>query len=259
MGEAVLAAILDRKLARTEEIILSDVNEARRRHLIEKYGVLTTADNRLIAKSGDIIVLAIKPQTLEGVMAELRGSLKETQLVVSIIAGAAIDALRRGLGHNRIVRVMPNTPARIGEGISVWTATPEVTQKQKEQAGEIIRVMGEEIYVNDEKYLDMATAVSGSGPAYFFFFVEALTAAAVDIGLPDAIAKRLVLQTMLGSGHLLQKSEGTAAELRKMVTSPGGTTEAAINTLEQADFKAMVKKAVEAAHRRARELGKQDK
>jgi pyrroline-5-carboxylate reductase len=151
---------------------------------------------------------------------------------------------------------MPNTPAQIGEGISVWTTTPEVTETQKEQARTILSTMGKEIFVPAEEYLDMATAVSGSGPAYFFLFVECLTEAAVRIGFPEDTAQALVLQTMLGSGQLLKKSGKSPSELRRMVTSPGGTTAAALQQFENENFRELVYQAVAAAYHRAKELGK---
>ena len=150
---------------------------------------------------------------------------------------------------------MPNTPAQISEGLTVWATTKEVTQRQKKWAGSILGVMGKEIYVEDEKYIDMATAVSGSGPAYFFLFVEALVEAAVNIGFSREMARELVLQTMLGAGHLIQKSGKEPAELRRMVTSPGGTTAEALSELEKGGFANLVKQAVRAAYDRAKELG----
>jgi pyrroline-5-carboxylate reductase len=151
---------------------------------------------------------------------------------------------------------MPNTPAQIGEGISVWTATSEVTEPQKKRVSSILGTMGREIYVDDEKYLDMATAVSGSGPAYFFLFVESLIESAVKIGLSQDVAEALVLQTMLGSGHLIQKSGKSPAELRRMVTSPGGTTAEALLQFEKSQFNDLVQQAVTAAYNRAKELGR---
>ena len=150
---------------------------------------------------------------------------------------------------------MPNTPAQIGEGISVWTATPEVTELQHRQAGSTLGATGREIYVDEEKYLDMVTAISGSGPAYVFLFVESLLAAALDIGLPKAVAKELVLQTLLGSGHLIQWSGKDPAELRRMVTSPGGTTAEALLVLEKGGFPDLLKQAVRAAYDKAARLG----
>ena len=151
---------------------------------------------------------------------------------------------------------MPNTPAQISEGISVWTATTEVTKPQKEWASSILGAIGKEIYVADEQYINMATAVSGSGPAYFFLFVESLVEAAVQIGLPRDTAEKLVLQTMLGSGHLIEKSNKSPAELRRMVTSPGGTTAASLQKFEQEGFSQLVLQAVVAAFNKAKELGK---
>ena len=255
MGEAILSAILEKGLSTPQAISVSDIDEARRHHLGQEYGVEVMSSNRLAVAKGDVIVLAIKPQNLAEVMAELKGKLKSTQLVLSIIAGARINTLRLGLSHNRIVRAMPNTPARIGEGISVWTATTEVTEQQKKQAGSILGAMGKKIYVDDEKYIDMATAVSGSGPAYFFLMMEALVEAAADIGLPRDIAQELVLQTMLGSGRFMQRSGKPPAELRRMVTSPGGTTAEALLQLEKGGFSELVKQAVSAAYNKAKRLG----
>jgi len=255
MGEAMLSAILDKGISTSQAISVSDVDEARLKHLEQKYGVVVMGDNRLAVARGEVVVLAIKPQNLVEVMAELNGQLKPTQLVLSIIAGARIDTLRLGLNHSSIVRVMPNTPAQIGEGMSVWTASAEVTGQQKKWAGAILGTMGKEIYVDDEKYIDMATAISGSGPAYFFLMVESLVDAAVHIGLPQDIAQELVVQTMLGSGHFIQKSGKTPAELRKMVTSPGGTTAEALLQFEKGEFTELVKQAVKAAYNKAKRLG----
>ncbi len=214
MGEGMLSAILDKGLSTPEAVCVSDIKKARHQHLEQKYSVAVTNDNRLAVDKGDIVVLTIKPQNLTEVMTELSGHLKPTQLVLSIVAGARINTLCQGLNHRHIIRAMPNTPAQIGEGISVWTATAEVTELQKKWSGSILGTMGKEIYVEDEKYLDMATAVSGSGPAYFFLFVESLIESAVHIGLPRDVAEELVLQTMLGSGHLIQRSGKPPADYR---------------------------------------------
>ncbi|MFC2021641.1 pyrroline-5-carboxylate reductase [Chloroflexota bacterium] len=255
MGEAMLSAILDKRLSLPQAISVSDIDEMRRQHLEQKYGVVAMSDNRLAAARGEVVVLAIKPQNLAEVTAELSGQLKSAQLVLSIIAGVRIDTLCRGLNHSHVVRAMPNTPAQIGEGMSVWTATAEVTGQQREWASSILSTIGKEIYVDDEKYIDMATAVSGSGPAYFFLFVEALVEAAVHIGLPRNIAQELVLQTTLGSGHLIQRSGKEPSELRKMVTSPGGTTAEALLELEKGGFANLVRQAVSAAYDKAKKLG----
>ena len=255
MGEAMLSAIMDKGLANIKSIVVSDISEARLQYLNQKYDVTTMNNNRQAAKEGDVVVLAIKPRNLVEVMAELSGQLKPFQLVLSIIAGAGLNTLCLGLNHNRIVRVMPNTPAQIGEGMSVWTATAEVTKQQKAWVSSILGAMGKEIYVDDEGYIDMATVVSGSGPAYVFLFVESLVEAAVHIGLPQKMAKELVLQTVLGSSHLIQRSGKEPAELRRMVTSRGGTTAEALLQFEKGEFTVLVKRAVEAAYKRAKGLG----
>jgi pyrroline-5-carboxylate reductase len=255
----MLSAILDKGLSKPQGISVSDISEARRQHLEQKYRVAVMGDNRLATNRGEVVVLAIKPQNLAEVMAELSGQLKPTQLVLSIIAGTTIKTISQGLGHNRVVRAMPNMPAQIGEGISVWTATAEVTGQQRGWVGSILSAIGKEIYVDDEEYIDMATAVSGSGPAYFFLFVEALVEAAVHIGLPRDMAQELVLQTMLGSGHLIQKSGKEPSELRRIVTSPGGTTAEALFELEKGGFANLLTKAVSAAYNKAKKLGGEHK
>ncbi|MFC1988870.1 pyrroline-5-carboxylate reductase, partial [Chloroflexota bacterium] len=241
------------------DVTISDVSDDRRQYLDKKFGVTVTGDNLRATGGVDVVILAIKPQNLIPVMAEIKGQLQSTQLVLSIIAGVTIKTLSEVLDHKCIVRVMPNTPAQVMAGMSVWTATAGVTEQQKELTGSILRAIGEEIYVDDEKYLDMATAVSGSGPAYYFLFVEALVEAAVDIGLSQDMAQELVLQTMLGSGNLIRESGRPPAELRRMVTSQGGTTAEALKEFDNGEFKKLVGKAVTAAYNKARILGGEQK
>ncbi|MCX6011194.1 MAG: pyrroline-5-carboxylate reductase [Chloroflexi bacterium] len=256
MGEAMLAAVLARALAQPESISVSDVSHKRLDHLKKQYSVTVTPDNPEAISDKDIIILAVKPQNLAEVMAELKDNLNPAQLILSIIAGAKISTIFLGLTHNAVVRAMPNTPARVGEGMSVWTATSDVTDQQKQAAKSILGAMGRELYVDDEAYLDMATAISGSGPAYFFLMVEALVDAAIEIGLPREMAQELVLQTMLGSGKFIRQSGASPAELRRKVTSPGGTTAAALAQFEKGGFGGLVRRAVKAAYERAKELGK---
>ena len=257
MGEAMLSALLEKRLSLPQDIAVSDADESRRQYIQQKYRVGVTGDNQLAIHRAEVVVLAIKPQNLADVMTELNGKLRPTQLVLSIIAGARLETLCQGLSHRYIVRAMPNTPAQIGDGITVWTATAEVIDHQKEWAKTILGAMGKEIYVDDEQYLDMATAISGSGPAYLFYFVEALVNAAINIGLPSDVAQELVLETVLGSAHLIEKSGKPAAELRRMVTSPSGTTAEAIGKLDDGDFTNLIKQAVSAAYDKARSLGNQ--
>ncbi|MFC1987148.1 pyrroline-5-carboxylate reductase [Chloroflexota bacterium] len=255
MGEAMLSAILDKRLGSLQDIAVSDIDEGRRQYIQHKYKVGVTGDNWLAISRAEVVVLAIKPQNLAKVMAELDGQLRPTQLVLSIVAGTSIDTLHLGLKHKCVARAMPNTPAQIGEGVTVWTATAEVTKQQRERASSILGAMGKEIYVDEEKYINMATAVSGSGPAYFFLFVEVLIEAAVNIGLPRDVAKELVLETMLGSGHLIQGSGKEPSELRRMVTSPGGTTAEAMLEFKKGEFASLVRQAVSAAYNKAERLG----
>jgi len=221
--------------------------------LSREYGVSTVADNRKATEGCDILILAIKPLHLVQVMDEVKNPPPE-QMVLSIVAGAALSSLCRGLNHSSVVRAMPNMPAQIGEGMTIWTATAEVNEKQRETAQSILGALGEELYVSDEKYLDMATALSGSGPAYVFLFIEGLIDAGVHIGLPRSIAEELVIQTVLGSTQTVKKTTKHPAELRNMVTSPGGTTTDALLKLEKGAFRSLLLEAVAAAYEKARHL-----
>jgi pyrroline-5-carboxylate reductase len=254
MAEAMLSAILVKGLSKPAEITVSEILETKRLSLQQRYHVAVTDSNLNAVKGKDIVILAVKPQVFSEVASQLQGQMQPDQLVISILAGKSIKTLSSGLGHDCIVRSMPNTPAQIGEGMTVWTATSSVRPDQKRWASSILSVMGAEISVEDEKYLDMTTAVSGSGPAYVFLFIEALTEAAVKLGFAPEIAQKLVMQTLLGSAHLLQKSGKAPAELRRMVTSPGGTTAEAIAAFEKGGFSSLVAQAVAAAYEKARKL-----
>lgn len=256
MAEAMLSALRRDNLTLPQNVRVSDIKPERRRYLAKKYGVKVMVSNREAVTGAELVILAVKPQDLETVMAQLKGTLVPGQLVLSIIAGAAIGKLKRGLGHQRLARVMPNTPAKIGQGMSVWTATPAVSVQQKSRVSSLLRAMGKEMMVSDEDFIDKATAISGSGPAYLFLFVESLAAAASSLGFSPELASELVLQTVLGSSRFIAESGKSPAELRKMVTSPGGTTAAALAVFEKGQFNKLVKDAVAAAYRRARELGK---
>jgi pyrroline-5-carboxylate reductase len=255
MAQAMLAAILKAGIATPGAVSVSDIDPARLKQLQREFGVHTTGSNLEAVARGDVVVLAVKPQNLDEVLAELKGKLKPAQLVLSIVAGKGLDSLRQGISHSSIVRAMPNTPARIGQGMTVWTATGEVTGPQKSRAGAILGAMGSEVFVADEGFIDMATAVSGSGPAYLFLFMESLVDAARSIGLPPDMARQLVLQTVIGSGNFARGSGEELGQLRKMVTSPGGTTAAALKVFEQGRFAELVKQAVAAAYKRAQQLG----
>ncbi len=255
MAEAIIQGVLRQGLLPKEQIIASGPREKRREELAQRYGIRVTADNREAARAGDIIVLSVKPQVLPKVLPELHGLLRPEQLVLSIVAGARIAAIAAGLGHQAIVRSMPNTPAQVGEGMTVWTATPQVSEVQRAQAQTILRALGHEIYVEDEKFLDMATAVSGTGPAYIFLVMEAMVDAAVHLGFPRHIAVPLVIQTVRGSALFAQQSTKHLAELRNQVTSPGGTSAEALYQLEKGTLRTVLSKAIWAAYQKSALLG----
>jgi pyrroline-5-carboxylate reductase len=215
------------------------------------------ASNTEAVADADIIVLGIKPQMLVRVGRELGDVLRPGQVVISILAGATTAALANALGHRQIVRSMPNTPARLGKGVTVWYATPEVTAEQREQAGALLTSLGSEMQVDDEKLVAMATAVSGTGPTYVFLVMEALIDAAVHLGFARHVAHDLVIETLEGSTLFAKSSGMHPAELRNMVTSPGGTSAAALHELESGRLRTVLSEAVWAAFRRTEELGRQ--
>jgi len=254
MAEAIIAGVLERQLVPAASIVASHPREDRRRALAEKYGIQVTADNAEAARRGDVVVLGIKPQVMASVLKELRGSLAPEKLLISIIAGATTQSLRQGLNHSALVRVMPNTPAQISEGVNVWYATPETTETQREQARALLGALGHELQVGDERFVAMATAVSGTGPTYVFMVMEALIDSAVHLGFPRHIAHDLVLETLKGSVAFAERTQKHPAELRDMVTSPGGTSAAAFYELERGRLRTVLADAVWAAYRRTMSL-----
>jgi pyrroline-5-carboxylate reductase len=256
MAEAVIAGLLRRKLADPKNIIASGPRSERGGELSKKYEIKSTTDNASAVHEADVVLLSVKPQRLTEVMKSLKG-IRGDALVLSIIAGATLKKLSTGLKHKAIVRSMPNTPGQIGEGITVWTASREVTEEQQEMTRAILGALGEEVFVEDESYLDMATALSGSGPAYVFLFTEALIDAGVHMGFPRRIAEQLVLQTIKGSASFYEGASRHPATLRNQVTSPGGTSAEALYYLEKAGFRTAISRAVWAAYQRSLELGRE--
>ena len=255
MSEAMIQCLLERRLVAPERITVSGPREERRAELTARHGVRTTPDNSEAARAGEIVVLSVKPQMLSRILSEIRGALQADQLVVSILAGGRIATITEGLGHTAVVRAMPNAPSQVGEGLTVWTATPSVGESRREQARAIFRALGKEIFVDDEKILDMATAVSGTGPTYVFLVLEALIDAAVHLGLPRHLAHDMVIETMRGSIAYAQGSDRHPAELRNLVTSPGGTSAEAIYQMEKGTLRTVLSKAVWAAYQKSRLLG----
>jgi len=255
MGEAIIRGLLQRNVVSAGQIVVSEPVAERRAALQEALGVHCTADNAEAVQGADVIIFAVKPQVLNDVLSGLRGHVSPQSLVMTIVAGAPIAAFGKSLGTPAIVRVMPNTPAQIGQGISLWVDTPETTASQREQVQVILSALGQEIRGHSEDEVDMATAISGSGPAYVFLFIEALADAGVQIGLSREVAGKLALQTVLGSAAYAERAALHPALLRNAVTSPGGTTAAALYELEAGGLRATLARAVLAAYRQAQRLG----
>ena len=257
MAEAMVAGLVKKEVVPAKSIVVSGPNAARVDELGERHAIRTETDNAAAVKGADVVVLAVKPQRLDHVIADLRGTVKPTTLVVSIVAGATIDKIATGLDHDVIVRSMPNTPAQIGEGITVWTAAEAVSDAQKETARRILTAFGDEVYLDEERFLDMATALSGTGPAYVFLFMEAMVDAGVHLGFSRRVAEILVAKTVRGSVDFYSNPDDPLhlARLRNQVTSPGGTSAAALYYLEKAGFRTAISRAIWAAYERSRELG----
>ncbi len=258
MAEGMIAGLIRNQLAQPSGLIAAGPRLERVQELADRYRISFSTDNAEAARQADMVVLSVKPQRLDRVLSGLRGAVKPAALVLSIVAGAQIASIVNGLGHGRVVRCMPNTPAMIGEGITVWSAAPEVNPQQLEMARLFLTALGKEVYVEEENYLDMATALSGTGPAYVFLFMEAMVDAGVHLGFPRRIAEQLVAQTVRGSvDYYNQRTDPVhLARLRNEVTSPGGTTAAALYFLEKAGFRTAISRAVWAAFERSQELGK---
>ena len=255
MAEAIIKGVLSRHLADPSDISVGEPVEERRQTLEQVYRVFVTHDNGEAARRGDVVILAVKPQDLTAALSSVKGCLESRQVLLSIVAGVRLRTLMDGLGHPAVVRVMPNTPGQIGEGVSVWTASDQVGQDGRDAARSVVQTLGREVYVEDEKYLEMATALSASGPAYVFLFLEALIEAGVYLGMPRDMAVTLALQTVLGSARLMEESGDSPGRLREKVSSPGGTTVEALLALEQGGFRSAVINAVIAAYEKSLQLG----
>ncbi len=256
MGEAIISGLLRQELVTPQQVLATGPRAERRAELERRYGIATTGDNQEAASWGQVVVVGVKPQTLPKVLPPLRGALRQGELVISTVAGVPIRHFAELLDHPAVVRSMPNTPAQIGEGMTVWTAPETVDEAQRGWTRAILGSLGRELFVPDENYLDMATALSGTGPAYFFLLMEAMIDAGVHLGFPRYMAQELVQQTMLGTVRYAMQSERHPAELRNGVTSPGGTTAAAVYELERGGLRTVLSDAIWAAYRRSAELGK---
>lgn len=253
MAEAIIAGIIDDP-GLDVHITVSEPVSQRRQQLAQKFNVKCTDCNAQAVRDAQLAILAVKPQQFDVVAQELRNAETEMPTVISIMAGIQISRIREGLQCDRIIRVMPNTPAQIGQGASAWTASPEVDSETRQFTAQMLEAVGEQIFFPDEKLIDIATALSASGPAYVFLFIEALSDAAVQLGMDGKDARALAIQMILGSASLAKESDSHPAELKNMVTSPGGTTAAALHALETNGFRKAAMEAVIAAYRRGEQL-----
>jgi pyrroline-5-carboxylate reductase len=255
MAEAMIAGLVADRAVAPAALVASHPRRDRREALIGHYGIRAVGRNRDATQDAEIVVLAVKPQMLGRVMRELGPSLRPDQVVLSIVAGATIGTLTTGLRHEAVARAMPNTPAQIRRGITVWTASQACTTRQRDLARAVLRALGDERLVDDEEFVAMATALSGTGPTYLFAVMEALIDAGVHLGFPRELAHDLVVATLMGSSEYAARSELHPAQLRNLVTSPGGTSAAAIYELEKGRLRTVLSDAVWAAYRRTLELG----
>ncbi|MGB1286704.1 MAG: pyrroline-5-carboxylate reductase [Aggregatilineales bacterium] len=258
MGSAMIGGLLSKNLIDPSSIIASDIHPEHGERLTAKYGIRFTTDNLEAAEVADILILSVKPQVLDRVLAPFRGRVDHVSLILSIVAGARMRGIIGELLNSRVVRAMPNTPGQIGEAMTVWCAAHEVLEKQRQQAKLILGALGDQLYVEDERLLDMATALNGSGPAYVFLFMEAMIDAGVRMGFSHRDASRIVMQTFKGATHYAQESGLHPALLRNQVTSPGGTTAAALYELEKQNFRTAVAEGIHAAYTRSLELAESD-
>jgi pyrroline-5-carboxylate reductase len=255
MAEAMIAGLLADRAIGPEQLTASHPRKDRRDALATEHGIATVAANADAITGADIVVLAVKPQMLTAVMREIGPLLADDQVVLSIVAGATLHALSAGLGHPAVVRAMPNTPAQIRKGMAVWAASPACTASQRDLARAVLRALGDERQVADESFVAMATALSGTGPTYLFAVMEALIDAGVHMGFPRELAHDLVVATLIGSSEFAARSEMHPAQLKNAVTSPGGTSAAAIYEMEKGRIRTVFSDAVWAAYRRTLELG----
>jgi pyrroline-5-carboxylate reductase len=257
MAGALIRGLIGAGLYRADQIWASDVDPQKRAALRRRFGVGVTADNAAIVRASKLIVLAVKPQIIDAVMAGLHDAAGPTKIFLSIAAGVTTARLESGLGASaRVLRVMPNTPALVGKGISVLVRGRHATLADERLGLHVLRAVGQAVAVRDERLLDGVTGLSGSGPAYVYLFAESLIAGGITAGLPAGLATQLALQTLTGGAAMLQETGETPQALRAMVTSPGGTTLAGLKELDARGFQDAVAAAVVTATRRSEELGR---
>lgn len=256
MAGALIKGLIAAKLYRPQEILVSDAVPAQLKKIKKAYKVDGLSDNRTVVRDAQAIVLAVKPQIIDQVLAEIRPEVTKNKLFISIAAGVPLRRLENGLGGNaRVVRVMPNTPALLGKGIAVVVRGSKAKPQDEKLTLAMFRGVGEALAVKDEALMDPVTGLSGSGPAYVYLFAEALIVGGIQEGLDPKVATRLAYDTIEGAVAMLKETGKSPKELREMVTSPGGTTLAGLSRLAEGQFSDIVSAAVGAATRRSKELG----
>ena len=258
MGSAFVRGVLAAGVVPASSITVSDPGLEARDEFVRLHEITTVDDNRVAIGGAEFVVIAVKPQSMPGVLAELRDLFLPTQTVLSVVAGVTLDAIAAGLNHPSVIRAMPNTPAQIGAGVTVWIAARHVDADRRRQVEILLGALGKAFEVDDENVLDMATALSGSGPGYVFLFLEALIDAGVYLGMTHALSTALATETIIGSAMMVRETGMHPAALRNMVTSPAGTTAAGLAELESGALRALVDRAVLAAYARSRALGRTD-
>ena len=248
MGKAIVSSLLAEGKVKLENLIVVEPTPERLEVLKQEFGIVGFTDSAEVISQADIVILSVKPQGLNQLSKSVKGKIRPEALVISIMAGVSLATLYEKLGVEKVVRAMPNTASQIGMGITVWVKTAQVDDEKKEMASEIIQTLGEEVFVEDEGYLDMATALSGSGPAYVFLFMESMIDAGVHMGFSRRISEKLVAQTVRGSAEFFIQNHEHPARLRNDVTSPGGTSAEALYYLEKAGFRTAISRAIWAAY-----------
>lgn len=258
MARSLIGGLINNGFA-AQSIHVADHNTETLQNLSARYPVQTFTDNVAAIADADVVILAVKPQQLQKVSRELAGHWQQEKLLISIAAGIRLDDIGRWLGADKaaIVRAMPNTPSLVQAGATALCANDHVSSEQHELAESILRAVGVALWIRDEKQMDAVTALSGSGPAYFFLIMEAMQSAGMELGLPEDTARLLALETAFGAAKMALESNESACVLRQRVTSPGGTTERALDEFEQGDLRGLFKKALNAAAGRAGELADQ--
>ena len=256
MAEALIKGMISAKLYKPKDVLIGDIKPERLQHLAKEYKVAAFSDNAQLAAKADTLIISTKPQNMTEALESIKVALKKDVLIISIAAGKKIASISNILGNKPIIRVMPSTPALIGEGISALFANDKA-QPMLEKAKSIFTAVGKVIILENEDLMDAVTAVSGSGPAYYFLFSEELIKAAIKLGLPENIARELVLQTAKGAALLAESADKKGQpleQLRRNVTSPGGTTEAALKVLEDGTFEQLIASALKKACEKSRQL-----